>query len=255
MAAELANSIWKGLVVAIPVALGSSGCISPTLSQEYVYAMWERCQAERVGRPVELGRVDPDGTFWLRSTGGPGEHEIPAAFACMRGQSQREPYPDWLRNQPVRTTSSRSASRAGSEELGRPSGSRMAKPGAILWKWDTNAVPTPPLVEIVPPASSLPARVAAFSGAWAGVWSDGIESRLIVESIDANSASVVYAWGGTRGGWVRVSAMISPDPELAWGSLSRYSFRLREDGRALEGRRRAQDGEEVAQIELRKLTP
>jgi len=98
---------------------GNSGCIGIVwMPNLYIYAMWERCKAERVSRLAELGGVAPDGTFWLRGTGGPREHEVPAAHACMREQSLRdmrkqslrEPYPDWLRSQPVRPTTSRGAS-------------------------------------------------------------------------------------------------------------------------------------------------
>jgi putative ABC transport system substrate-binding protein len=58
----------------------------------------------------------------------------------------------------------------------------------------TVTVPGPPEVTITPPAADLPPELAAYSGTWEGAWHNVLQSRLVVEKIDAESARVVYAW-------------------------------------------------------------
>jgi putative ABC transport system substrate-binding protein len=54
----------------------------------------------------------------------------------------------------------------------------------------TMAIPRPPEVNLTPPATDLPSEIAAFSGTWEGLWNGVLPSRLVVESIDADSARV-----------------------------------------------------------------
>jgi len=83
----------------------------------------------------------------------------------------------------------------------------------------TPTIPSPPDVNITPPAAHLPSEVAAFSGTWEGTWGDGTPSRLVVESIDAASACVVFAWADPpdtlfRGEWVRGKGKVLPGGRL-----------------------------------------
>jgi hypothetical protein len=50
------------------------------------------------------------------------------------------------------------------------------------------AFPGPQEVTIAPPAADLPPDLAAYSGTWEGAWGGNLQSRLVVEKIDANGA-------------------------------------------------------------------
>jgi hypothetical protein len=64
----------------------------------------------------------------------------------------------------------------------------------------SSQIPLPDDIKVIQPASSLPKEIAAFSGAWKGVWDFGLELILIVEEIDNKKAKVIYAHGKTPEG-------------------------------------------------------
>jgi hypothetical protein len=67
-----------------------------------------------------------------------------------------------------------------------------------------------------------------------------VVSRLVVESLDAESARVVHAWGdlpdgGVRG-WSRVSAQVLPGGRLQWGSPQvKMTFTMAQSRMSLDG--------------------
>lgn len=78
-------------------------------------------------------------------------------------------------------------------------------------------VKLPDNVKIEPPASSVPAKRAAFSGRWQGIWDGPLAHVLIVEEVTTDEAVVVYAWGPTsqvQGGFSRVRAKFKDDTTL-----------------------------------------
>jgi hypothetical protein len=105
------------------------------------------------------------------------------------------------------------------------------------------AVPGPTAVNIVPPSPGLAPELAAFSGTWAGVWDGVLPSRLTVENIDAESATVVYAWGDDPGGyfkagWQRYMAQVLPGGKLKFGSADiKFTFALAADRMSIRGER------------------
>lgn len=112
----------------------------------------------------------------------------------------------------------------------------------VLGTPSTVAMPGPPEVNMAPPAADLPPEVAAFSGTWEGPWNGVLPSRLVVESLDAESARVVYAWADypgrcLKGGWVRVRATVLPGGKLLWGSESSFTFIMAEDRMHIAGER------------------
>ena len=60
-----------------------------------------------------------------------------------------------------------------------------------------NTAPIPPILDISPPGSDVPASLVAFSGTWEGKWSGSpsLDHVLIVEKMTATSAEVVYSIG------------------------------------------------------------
>ena len=121
------------------------------------------------------------------------------------------------------------------------------------------AIPRPPEVNLTPPATDLPPEIAAFSGTWEGLWNGVLPSRLVVESIDAESARVVYAWADysgqcLKGGWVRVRATVRPGGKLLWGSEQRFTFTMAEDRMHIEGEREEPaGGREISTVMMQKV--
>lgn len=132
-------------------------------------------------------------------------------------------------------------------------------PKVIVWKWDDPKIPGPAKeLDLIMPSNTVPAQHAAFSGAWAGVWDGFLPSRLIVESVDLESARVVYAWGDDKfnrfkGGWVRLKVRISADNVLTWGTAPVFRFRLGKDGKTVAGER--EERGEISTVQMRRVAP
>jgi hypothetical protein len=102
----------------------------------------------------------------------------------------------------------------------------------------------PPNLAVVPPGPGVPVEVAALSGAWSGIWltpgwGPGYEGLLVVEHIDRDEATVLYAWGNHTwfkdDGWYRQKARVTGS-RLEWTrGKSRFSFDLDKDGKTLSG--------------------
>jgi hypothetical protein len=56
-------------------------------------------------------------------------------------------------------------------------------------------VPLPPDVAVVAPAPEIRPELTQLSGRWAGNWSGKLDAILVVEKIDNESATVIYAYG------------------------------------------------------------
>lgn len=117
-------------------------------------------------------------------------------------------------------------------------------------------IPGPPEVKITPPAAGLAPEVAAFSGIWEGAWDGTLPSRLGVESIDAESARVVYAWadhpqGRFKGGWTRARAKVLPGGKLQWGSEVKFTFEMTKDRMSIEGER--EQGGNISSVTMKKV--
>ncbi len=75
-------------------------------------------------------------------------------------------------------------------------------------------IPLPKNIEITSPDSSLPPRLAGFSGIWGGVFDGAITVLLAVEEVTATGARVVFGHG------------INPDWDLHVGHAARYDAEL-----------------------------
>jgi len=53
-------------------------------------------------------------------------------------------------------------------------------------------------VVIQSPEETLPADLAAFSGAWYGTWYAGRDFAIIIEQMNPQTASLIYAWGPSK---------------------------------------------------------
>jgi hypothetical protein len=112
---------------------------------------------------------------------------------------------------------------------------------------------------MTPPAADLPREVAAFSGTWEGAWDSVLASRLVVESITADAARVVYAWADHprewfKGGWARVDAKVFPRGKLQWQSRESkviFTFTLAKDWMSLTGER--EEGGNVSTVIMKKI--
>ena len=105
---------------------------------------------------------------------------------------------------------------------------------------NTATIPEVPKVQITPPPVDLTPDLAAFSGIWESPQDGALPSRLIVERIYPNWATIVYTWadhpaGDFKGGWERVRAKVQPDGKLRWGYPGKFTIRIGEDGTSIEG--------------------
>ena len=97
--------------------------------------------------------------------------------------------------------------------------------------------PLPGDLSLVPPVQGVPKSVAAFSGAWKGLWGGTLPSALAVEQVDSNgTAKVVYSWGDEpmmkiKAGWARMTGTISNDTlHLMMDKGPNIDFELKPDG-------------------------
>lgn len=117
------------------------------------------------------------------------------------------------------------------------SGTRLSSAAPKL---DVFVPPHPPLVI---PGPDVPSGIAALSGAWEGVWSDGDTAVLIVRRIDSETADILLAQNsyGTDDRlpwhlWARAKLAAAPAVGLEWKrEWASYSFTLSPDGRMLTG--------------------
>lgn len=101
----------------------------------------------------------------------------------------------------------------------------------------------PPHPPVVIPGPDVPSGIAALSGAWEGVWSDGDTSVLLVRRIDSETADILLAQNnyGTDNRlpwhqWARAKVASAPAIALEWKrEWVSYSFTLSPDGRMLTG--------------------
>jgi len=105
-------------------------------------------------------------------------------------------------------------------------------------------LPAPSDVAITAPASDLPPELAAFSGAWEGIWDGVLPSRLIVGRIDTTSARVVYIWAGDpngylKAGWSRYNAKVLPNGRIEFGGsgIPHFVFTMSKDRTTIAGER------------------
>lgn len=101
----------------------------------------------------------------------------------------------------------------------------------------------PPHQPVTVPGPDVPPRIAALSGAWEGIWSDGDTAVLLVRRIDSKTADILLAQN--RYGddarlpwhrWARAKVAAEPAAALEWnGEWASYSFTLSPDGGTLIG--------------------
>lgn len=96
-------------------------------------------------------------------------------------------------------------------------------------------------IHIVKPSQDIGPDIAKLSGVWYGWGEYRIAGQLVVEQIESDNASVIYAWGDHpegyfKRGWVRTSATIDSSGEITL-SLNdvRITFKLDKDENVIIG--------------------
>jgi hypothetical protein len=120
--------------------------------------------------------------------------------------------------------------------------------GTTLPTTDTSRLVPSVNATITPPGSSVPSQDAAFSGVWDGRWGGQLASRLIVEHIDAASATVIYEWGDLAGpyefkrGSQRTTADVTAPGVIHWFGVADMTFTMSKDRKTISGRYARPDG-------------
>ena len=89
---------------------------------------------------------------------------------------------------------------------------------------------------------SLSTEGSALSGVWEGIGPGSLPTRLVVEDLHENWATVLYTWGDQpdgkfQKGWVRVRAKVLPGGRLFSRYPGNFIFQLSEDQTTLVGTR------------------
>ena len=101
----------------------------------------------------------------------------------------------------------------------------------------TERIPLPNDVRIIPPSSGIPKEATVFSGKWSGVWDGILKHILVVEEINPPEANVIYAWG-TAPNWriyepnsVRVKGTYADGVlNLSLSNGAKVTYRMLADG-------------------------
>ena len=118
-------------------------------------------------------------------------------------------------------------------------------------------------VAISPQDSQLEPGLAKLPGAWSGTWFTpgwglGYNGLLVVERIDREQATVLYAWSNSSmwdEGWYRQKAQVIPGFGIEWTRDAwKFTFQLDKDGNILSGTTEQADRNEKAFITM-KRTP
>lgn len=113
-----------------------------------------------------------------------------------------------------------------------------------------------PAVESTP--AMLPYPTSALSGVWEGTWGHRMPTRVVVERLHPECATVLLAWGdvpveGIPSGSMRLRAKILPDGRLHVADPFQLTFTLSEDGRDLVGTRGPADPS--VSVVLKRVAP
>jgi hypothetical protein len=128
--------------------------------------------------------------------------------------------------------------------------------GYAVTAWNPLAAPSK--ARIIRPAPAASVEAAPLAGVWESTGPDSIPSRLVVEGIHGNQATILFAWGDHpdglfAAGSIRARARLMPDGALFWRQLGGITFRLSADRRELLVTREPVDLEIVAH--LRRVPP
>jgi len=110
-----------------------------------------------------------------------------------------------------------------------------------------NALPLPQDAQVTVPGANVAKELVALSGSWKGSWlvpgaGVGYDGVLIVEQVNPDTATIVYAWGNNPwkpndSGWYRRRVDLLQSPAgVEWKTGTfKFSFRLNSDGSTLSG--------------------
>ncbi len=107
---------------------------------------------------------------------------------------------------------------------------------AFLGAHDLATVPALLPSNSSPLPSLLPAGLpSGFLGAWEAVDPGIRPNRVIIQRVDAFSASILYNWGDASqdGTWLRARAKVMPDGKLYWRFPGAFTLTLSSDGQTL----------------------
>ncbi len=119
--------------------------------------------------------------------------------------------------------------------------------GYVAMARNTTEPPGSSEFTIIPPSPDLSPELAAFSGIWVSNPGGVVPSRLIVEEIHPNWASIVYTWGdgpigGLKTGWARARARVLPDGKLRWGFPGKFTVEISSDRMSIHGKKEQAGG-------------
>jgi hypothetical protein len=79
--------------------------------------------------------------------------------------------------------------------------------------------PLPATLNIVPPAQDVAPEIAAFSGIWEGKWKGQLDSILVVEKINTETAEVILSigkWFNVKSWYSYSTAKVLPGSAIEW---------------------------------------
>jgi hypothetical protein len=83
-----------------------------------------------------------------------------------------------------------------------------------------STAPLPQTLDIVAPSADIPKEIAAFSGIWEGRWHGLVDTYLVVQEINNESAKIIMSIGITSstpdGMFFYATTNVLPGPTLKW---------------------------------------
>ena len=121
-----------------------------------------------------------------------------------------------------------------------------------------HSIPETPVALVASPLANLAPELAAFSGTWEASQNGALPSRLVVERITPEWASLVYSRtdlstegaGETR---ERIRAKVLPGGRLRWGYPGRFTIQVGLDGTHIEGTK--EQAGKVVTFTMKKVEP
>jgi len=124
--------------------------------------------------------------------------------------------------------------------------------GYVITIWSPRARES----RILQPSPLVPAELAALSGVWETIGAAHIPTRLVVENVHDQWATILLAWGDHpegkfASGSLRAKAKVMPDGRLFWRQLGEFTFQLSDDWNTIVAKQ--DQGSREAVVLLRRV--
>jgi hypothetical protein len=111
---------------------------------------------------------------------------------------------------------------------------------ALIFIGCASTAPLPTTLNIVPPTSDIQKEIAAFSGVWEGKMESAVDTILVVEKINTDTAEVIISFGewiGVENRYMYATAKVLSGPSIEWINSrgNRVVYQMNKDLKSING--------------------